>query len=580
MPVTTPSAGGAPSGTPPAISRLGPVGLLAALVALAPGPAAAQLLGPRINDAERSDIRAPQPPAPVSRPAPAAPARVETAAPRAPIADVALVGAAAIPAARLRPVLQPFLGRQADAATLGALSTAVSDAYRRAGFALYGVVVPEQGFGRGLVVLRVVEGHVAEVAFEGDTEGADLSLLRAYADRLMAERPLRQATLDRYVLLMQDVSGRKVQTRMELLPQPGQVKLVVAVQRTSVRLGLGLDNLGAALLGHVQGAVSVSTYSVLREGDNTRLTYGAPSDFHRFTYVAARHQQPIGTDGLTLAASFGFLQTRPTRQSSLDGTATTFGLQAVYPLIRRARQTAQVFGAFDLLDSHSLSVGQLVSDEATRVFRIGGAFAMANEADTRIGSVTASLSQGVDGFGARQRLDFYYGRPEFTKVNLQAGLQQELWPQRLSLRLRAVAQVTGDRLPASELLTFGGVNLGRGFDTATLFGDRGIGGTATLAAPLRPMLPQDGLRKTFGTTIGDILVGSEVYGFADAARLENLQPVPAPRGDRASSAGFGVRLPVYEETKLDLEMAKPVVTPLHARVSSDWRFVFVLRRDF
>ena len=554
---------------------------LAALAALSPLVAQAQILGPRITDGERSDIRAPLVPPPGPAPDIATPPRVDAAAaPETSIADVAVLGAVGLGPAALRPVLQPFVGRRIRQDTLAALSTAVGDAYRQAGYALYGVVVPQQDFARGLVVLRAVEGQVEEVAFEGDTEGADFSLLRAYADRIIAERPLRQATLDRYILLMQDVAGRKLQTRLELLPKPGAVKLVVTVQRTSVRIGLGLDNLGAGILGHVQGAVSATVNSMLREGDSTRIAYGAPSDLHRFTFLSARHQQPIGSDGFTLAASFGYLRTRPASNSTLDGTATTFGLQAVYPLIRRPRETAQVFAAFDVLDSHSLAFGQLVSNEATRVVRLGGAYARANEADTRVGTITGILNQGIDGFGARQRLGFYYGQPEFTKLTLQATLQQDLWPRRLILRLRASAQYAGDRLPASELFTYGGVTLGRGFDAATLFGDRAVGGSAALAVPLKPMLTEAAVTRGLGNTVGAMLLGTEFYGFVDGARVANLSPVPAPRGNRASSAGFGFRVPVMEETKLDIELAKPIVTPLYSKVSDDWRFVFVVRRDF
>lgn len=572
----------APQGASQHRKGAGRLACLAALIPLvAPAPAQAQILGPRITDGERSDIRAPVAPpvAPAGRLA--TPSRVEaTALPEVAIADVAVLGAAGLGTEALRPVLHPFVGRKIGTDTLSALSTAVSDAYRQAGFALYGVVVPEQDFARGLVVVRVVEGQVEEIAFEGDTEGADFSLLRAYADRIIAERPLRQSTLDRYILLMQDVAGRKLQTRLELLPKPGAVKLVVSVQRTSVRIGLGVDNLGAGILGHVQGAVSATANSMLREGDSTRLSYGAPSDFHRFTFLSARHQQAIGSDGLTLAGSFGYLRTRPVSDSTLDGTAYTFGLQAVYPLIRRPRETAQVFGAFDILDSHSLAFGQLISNEATRVVRLGGAYARVNEADTRVGTITGIISQGINAMGARQRLGFYYGQPEFTKLSLQASLQQDLWPRRLILRLRASAQYAGDRLPASELFTYGGVTLGRGFDTATLFGDRAVGGSATLALPFRPMLTEEAVGRVLGNTVGAMLLGTEFYGFVDAARVASLSPVRAPRGDRASAAGFGFRVPIMAETKLDIEIAKPIVTPLHTRVSEDWRFVFVARRDF
>ncbi|WP_421993065.1 ShlB/FhaC/HecB family hemolysin secretion/activation protein, partial [Roseococcus sp.] len=450
-----------------------------------------------------------------------------------------------------------------------------------AGIALFGVVVPQQDFAQGVVIVRLVEGQIGEVVFEGDVEGADLSLSRAYATAMQMERPLRLATLERYLLLMSDIPGRRVVSRFETAEgSPGNVKLVVNMQRTVARLGFGLDNLGANYLGNTQMTLGATVNSILREGDTTRATIGFPiADIKRFTYFGLRHQQPIGTNGLTLAGNFTFLEQRETGSSNLTGRTSTFSLQAAYPIIRSVRRTLQAFASFDILDSRAeVPLGRL-SDEATRVLRLGLLFAQANEAQTRMGSLAIVLNQGINGAGARQRV-LYYGDPEFTKVSALASLTQNLFDNRLSLRFRASAQFSPERLPSSEFFTYGGVLFGRGFDAATLFGDQGISASFTIAVPFRTFLDVESLAPAKPEILGRMIRGAEAYVFIDGGMSRNYAPAIQPRHDRASSAGLGIGLPVSDDTTLNLEVASPIVRPRNAVVEAGTRFVAVFRRNF
>lgn len=555
------------------------VAIAFALSVIVPAQALAQAgLGARGFDAERADIAPPRPAAP----APMAVAQPEVRAASLPdivIRDVAIVGDVLLDRAVLARAVAPFAGRRLDRAQVEAIALALTAAHRAEGLALFGVVVPQQDFAGGLVIVRVIEGQVADIVIQGDTEGADLSLTRAYAEALRTERPLRQATLERQILLISDIPGRRVTSRFEAMETPGQVRLVLDVQRTSVRLGLGLDNLGARELGQVQFTLGATVNSLLREGDSTRLTYGGPTDFARFSYVALRHQQPIGTSGLTLSGNVSFLEQRRTGDSSLRGITTTVGFQAVYPVIRSTTRTLQVFGGLDLLDARAEFPAGRMTDEATRVIRTGAVYALSNAAQTTGASLAVVLSQGLDVAGARQGVRFY-GDPGFTKATFIGSFQHALLEQRLVLRLRASAQVTNERLPSSELFTYGGVMFGRGFNAATLAGDRGIAASATLAVPFRTLFDVEAAAAGRPAILARMLRGGEAYVFADAARVENLQPLLARRGDRAASAGFGLALPVADETSLALEAAAPVVRPFAREVDRGFRFVAVFRRSF
>lgn len=555
--------------------------LALALLAGLSGEALAQAgLGARGFDTNRPDLVPPRPEGRIVNP----PAERQVAPVNLPdvtIRDIAVTGEALVERDVLMRAVAPFAGRRLTREAINEITEAIAAAHRAAGLALFGVVVPQQNFAQGVVIVRVLEGEVSEVVIEGDTEGADLSLTRAYANTMLGERPLRRATMERALLLMADIPGRRVTGRFEQLPDPGKVRLVLNMSRISVRYGLGFDNLGARFLGNVQITTGATVNALLQEGDSTRATVGFPVvDVGRFTYVALRHQQPIGTNGMAISANISHLAQRVTDSSNIKGETTTASLQLTYPMIRTQTETLQLFGSLDLLDSRiSVPLGRL-SDEATRVVRVGAVYGRANEAQTRSGSLALVLSQGIDGAGARQRLGHYYGGPTFTKVTATASYQQALWNQRFVLRLRAMGQYTEDRQPSTEFFTYGGVMFGRGFDAATLFGDRGVSATATLAMPFKTLLDVDSLAAGRSAFLGRMIRGSEAYVFVDGARAENLLPAGAPRGDRAASAGFGFGIPVADDTNLNLEVAVPFLRPRNREVDRGARFVAVFRRNF
>ncbi len=536
-------------------------------------------LGPRIFDTGRADVAPPRPAppravVPEAMPAPGA----VPSLPDTPIRDIAVIGDQLLDRDTLRQVVAPFAGRRMTLEELRALSEALAAAHRRAGFALFAVTVPEQDLSSGVVALRVIEGRITEIEITGDTEGADLSLTRAYAEALRAERPLRQSTLERHILLMGDTPGRRIASSFVPTAVPGEVKLRLEVSRISVRLGLGLDNLGARQLGDVQLTTGTTVNSVLREGDQTRLTLGLPLGAQRFTFVSLRHQQPIGTSGLTLAATGSLLDIRREGGSVLSGQTTTFGVQAAYPVIRSVHRTLQAFAGLDVLSARNeIPLGR-ITDEETRVIRAGLAFAQANEAATRVGTLAVVLNQGLGGLGARQGVRFY-GDPEFTKLTVIASIRQEVWDRRFSLRLRGTLQYANERLPLTEAFAYGGVDFGRAFNSATLFGDRGASAVLTLAMPWRTVIDVDGAADGLGRIGGRMLRGAEAYVFADAARVENLRP-GVPRSDRGASIGGGFAFPVADDSNLHLEVASPLLRPRSSFDDRGTRFVAVFRRNF
>jgi hemolysin activation/secretion protein len=520
----------------------------ALLLAAAAQPASIDPLpaSPLIIDRARSD-RAP--PALPSTPPPPAQgdgiARVEAGGAAVPIQGIRFEGAEVpVPVAD---AARAFMGQPATAATLGRLAKAMSDAYTRTPVALYTVVIPAQDMTSGAVRVQVAEGFIEDIRYPN---GAS-PLIRAYGAKLKAEAPLTRRALERYLSLMRDIPGAKLDVQLLRGTQPGGVILSLAPTRERSDFAFGFDNRGIDALGEGQFRADAHAYGLLRDGDRTDLNLMTATNFKRYRYAALAHSTPIGADGVTASLSAGYLETRP-RRSTVTGEARTMALSVNYPVIRGYRRNLTMGLALDGLNSDAALLGVVISSDRTRALRLATGYSQV--AATSVVTAGATVSQGLDILGARGFEGFT--DTVFTKVNARATWDRQIG-KRLIMRLRASGQYSDDRLAAAERFAVGGSEFGRAFDAAILSGDRGIAGLFELA--VRPALPKP-------------MEGSEVYGFVDHARI-GIRPrlFFQGAGYDLASAGAGVRIAFTTKAWLELEGARNIDSP-YPGYRGDWRF--------
>src|SRR4029077_8870767 len=106
--------------------------------------------------------------------------------------------------------------------------------------------------GNGRLRFVVTEGHIASVKLDGDIGPAGTQVLR-FLNRLTEKRPIDAVTLERYLLLAQDVPG--VSLRAVLAPssdQPGALPLIAQVSRQKVSGLVTTDNRAFSETGPVE----------------------------------------------------------------------------------------------------------------------------------------------------------------------------------------------------------------------------------------------------------------------------------------------------------------------------------------
>ena len=544
-------------------------GLLLLLAAAAlPTAASAQPTAPlQTNPIDRATPQATPRVAPALQPAPLVPRTGPGAAQVVRLGEVAVSGNRALPASAFAATLDRLRGAEVPLAQLEEARIEVLRAYRAADFPFAAVdagLTPRVG-GAADLVFRVTEGFVAEVRLEGDIGPAGTQVLR-FLNRLLDERPVTGAALERALLLASDIPGVAVRGVVRPLPsEPGALQLVAQVERRAVSGYVTLDNSGSRFAGPWQGLLAIGANALTEFGERTELVlFGAEGATQGFAQL--NFETFIGGSGLRLRGFAGVGQSRPGSTLAAigyEGETQVAGIGLSYPLVRRRPFSLFATGQFDLLGSEVRTGTGASSSVASRddIRTLRGGFDM-QSVDAAIpflpAAVTAGslrLHQGLSALGASANGDPQASRAgsrfDFTKATLDIQRTQPLielaegWE--LSLQVLAAGQYSGDILPQSEKFFLGGNRLTRGYYAGQVTGDSAIALGVELQLDTAVSLSGEA---PWG--LGNRL-GAQFYLFHDQGRTYENGPTDQDR--RLVSWGGGARLNLSNSVQLGLELA-------------------------
>ena len=475
------------------------------------------------------------------------------------------VNGSSLPQELLRRSYAGLLGRPVDRAELQTIVAALARDYAsRSDIALYGVSIPGQTFGGGRLIIDATEGFLqgARVAAPRGSHSGD-GLLRRYLDRLVAERPLRRSSLERYSALIRDIPGLNPSLEFAAGSKPGAFILVVTVRPRTAELGLGINNRGTAFLGRTQADADLALHDLLRQGDDTHLTAAVPTNLRLFQYYGVSHAEPLGATGASILATVGYLKTRPDFVD-LHGHALTLGVSTTAPVLRRNDQSLYLTGGLDSVDSSNALLGDQISDDRIRTLRLGGSYT--RQAARYFLLLNGSASLGLAGLGAHV-ISPDVSTLAFSKYTAKIAANLAL-PADMVLRLDSTGQYTRDRLPGSEQLALGGEEFGRAYEAAVIAGDEGVAGSAELAWKVARLAPA-------------ALSASELYAFADGGETRRLvRPAQPAATQQLASIGAGARIAFTSRAVVQLEASRGLLDPLPTEDHEGWRAIFSVKSSF
>ncbi len=470
--------------------------------------------------------------------------------------SVAVDGVTAYPPAVIARFVHGLVGAAVPLPRIDAARQAILRHYRADGYVLTAVSAHLDGAGR--LRFAVAEGHIATVRLDGDIGPAGAQVLR-FLNRLTEAPVIDAATLERYLLLAQDVPGITLHAVLEpSTGQPGALNLIAQVERSPVSGLATSDNRAFDETGPIESLGVVDFNSFTQYGEKTEISY-----YHTFpdsqNFAQASTEMFIGASGLKLRVYGGAGPTMPTGSLAVtgyNGMTTVFGLGGSYPVIRSRQQNLNVYAGFDGLDSDIDTLSSLLqSDEAVRAFRLGEEYGLSDvvlgAARPAIDVLRVRFSQGAPILGATTngssptspRLNEQAG---FSKIDFEAGRTQTLFAPWNGASLAFLALLTGqwtpDILPPSEQFYLGGARFTRGYYAGQVPGDKALAATAELQ---------------LNTDIGISLPGRSLdlptqwYLFYDWG--ETWQNQASDFATTIGSAGGGVRSQLTRNVEVDLE---------------------------
>jgi hemolysin activation/secretion protein len=454
-------------------------------------------------------------------------------------------------------MVQP--GPAVPLADIEAARTALINLYRGAGYPFSAVDAVLEA--DGTLRFAVSEGHIVEVRLDGDIGPAGTQVLR-FLDRLTRVRPIDVGTLERYLLLAQQVPG--VTLRTVLRPagtEPGALTLVAQVSRKAIDAFITADNRGFRLTGPAEALASASFNSFTEFGERTDLSLFFSSGGTGL-FGQASTEFFLGGSGLRLRAYAGRGNSWPSGQLAAigyTGETTLAGAQLSYPVILRRQQSLVLSAIFDAIETE-IRVDDLfglagrLSQDSLRIMRLGADWSLydllAGEDRPAVNSASLRISQGVTALGASRSGSAEFSRfgadPGFTKLTMDVTRVQALFAPwagaLLSLQTTLAGQWSNDVLPQAEKYYLGGARLGRGYYAGQLTGD------SAFAASVELQLAMPWEAALLGRSVA---VNPMVYAFYDYGRV--WQNTPEEANQWLASLGLGLRASLTRHAEFQVE---------------------------
>lgn len=438
--------------------------------------------------------------------------------------------------AQLRPLYQDKLQKTISVAELFNIVQSITNYYRNNGYILSRAILPPQHVKNGIVKVQIIEGYLGKIDVSGHPHGAKC-LVEAYGKKIKACPPLKLDRMEHYLLLANEIPATEVKAVLSpSKTKTGAADLTLVAENKPVTGYAAYDNYGTRYIGPQQMTGNLGINSIFASGDSSQVTFTKTPKGGELTYYDINYNLPIGSNGVREIFGFTRAQTHPLfvlQPSQIDGLNTNFYTTVFYPVIRSRTQSLTFRTGFNYLDSYVTSSDQKLYTDHLRNLDFGGTY---NFADRFYGAnlISADLKQGLPIWGytnqdniATAETSRPGGRGDFTKIMAQISrLQAVKGP--VSLFGIISGQWAFNPLLASEQFTFGGPQLGRGYDVAEIIGDRGLAGS---------------LEARYDLAIEKFYLQSfQFYIFYDAGEIWNIKDIEGtPKKESGTSTGIGTR---------------------------------------
>ncbi len=488
------------------------------------------------------------------------------------VRKIVVVGSTVYSADQLAPLYQDLIGRKVSLQAVYDAAQAITAKYGADGYVLTRAIVPPQELSPGGATVRieVIEGWIDAVEWPREKLARYRDFFTHYTAKITSDRPANIRTMERYLLLANDLPGLKFTTSLRASKtNKGASTLVVEVTEKRIDVMARVDNRGTKSRGPVQYLISPTVNNLMGQHEAFTFGYAGVWKPRELQFVAPSYRQVLTAEGLTAFVNASYSWGRPGTSVLEDIDFRTRGLYVEgglsYPVIRSRERNLTVTALIFMSDN--ISWTSFSDTDPFNNDRLRGVRARidGDRADmwNGINQFSLTFSHGFHGFGSTDNFHALasrtVGRVDFTKVEIYVSRLQPL-PARFSVLVAGYAQYAFTPLLTPEQCSYGGRTFGRAFDPSELLGDHCWMASFELRHDL-PQLPNPLVPMPM----------AQLYAFVDIGERYNRETVVGSATVSGTSAGAGVRLAWWQNRlNLDLSAAKAVHGP-----RDDWRFFFI-----
>lgn len=409
-----------------------------------------------------------------------------------PVKEIVVEGARHYPLPEINRFFEHLIGTTTTLSSLREAADKLEARYRKAGFFLVRVFIPPQQVKDGLFRIRVIEGFIEGIYADGGTE-PQRQLIENMLAHLVNKQPIDLASLERALLILNDMPGVRGNGVLRQGSQLGASELVVSLaEQPKHTFVAGINNTASKTMGEISSLLSMTINNPF-ESHPGQLSLGmnTSGNTERLKAFNARYAAPVGFRGLVMSIGGLIANAKPgasLKALDIESNSASFSPRLRYALTRSRGLSAYLEGGLTLNYSRTTLLGDELTYDRSTVLDVGWSV-QDNErwgGNTEIG---VSVAQGLVALGANRdttlRPSVAGFNPSFTKFRMNVSRLQAL-PNQFSLQLLGQGQLTDHKLLAGEQVFFGGMGIGRAYDSGAVVGDKGIGALIELRRDIYP----------------------------------------------------------------------------------------------
>jgi len=475
------------------------------------------------------------------------------------VRSVRIDGNSLLPESELAERVVSLVGSERTAADLRQAAAAVQDAYRQAGYAGVVAYIPEQPLASGEIVIRVVEGRLAQVKISGNQRYDEANIRQSLPNLREGETP-RVRAIDRDIQLANENPVKELRVVLTAGARPGDVDASIEVAEESPqRVLIGFDNTGDPSTGDYRLSIGFQHANLWNLDHIGTFQYQtSPTDANLVQIYSLGYRLPLYGHAASIDAFVAYSSVDNGTTTTVAGPLQFTGKGKIAGL--RANRYLERIGEYD----HRLTLG-LDWRDLQNDCRLG-AFGAAGCGTAGVSVVVLPLSltytgqvqtpESAWGFagwlaqnaGGSSDEDFKAARPRADKyysIARLSGFAGFAPPTGFGLQGRLSAQSSPDALVPVEQFGLGGASSVRGYREREVAGDSGL------------YVNLEGLAPDLRQIIGFENASLRPLAFFDWGQVTNRYRWPCAGTDTRcslSSVGVGVRFAVgrYFSGRLDV----------------------------